>query len=246
MKKIKWQIMLGTILIGLSALFYSLHYVIFKDVHHIFIYMIGDIAFVPIEVLLVTLIIHRLLQQREKAILMQKMNMVIGTFFSEVGMGLLKYFVALNNRALVGNKYLIVTGDWTDKDFNAAIKFAAGIKPEIDVHSGDLVGLKDYLKEKRVFLMRLLENQNLLEHDSFTDALWAIFHLLDELEARKDLLDLHEKDYQHLAVDINRAYYRLISEWLSYMKHLKYSYPYLFSLAVRTNIFREDPSAEFK
>jgi hypothetical protein len=244
MKNVKWQIALGAILVGLSALFYSLHYVIFKDAHHIFIYMIGDIAFVPIEVLLVTLIIHRLLQQREKAILMQKMNMVIGTFFSEVGMGLLKHFVALNKRALVGNKYLIVTGDWTDKDFAAAIKFAAGIKPEIDVHAGDLDGLKGFLREKRVFLMRLLENQNLLEHDSFTDAMWAIFHLLDELEARDDLSDLQEKDYQHLAVDINRAYHRLISEWLLNMKHLKKSYPYLFSLSVRTNLFREDPSPE--
>ncbi len=244
MKNIRWQVSLGLILISLSVLFYTIHYVWFRDSHHIFIYLVGDIAFVPIEVLLVTLIIHRLLEQREKAILMQKMNMVIGTFFSEVGNGLLKHFVELNKRALVGNTHLIVSGEWTDRDFNEAVKFAAGIKPDIDTQTGDLDGLKDFLKEKRVFLMRLLENQNLLEHDSFTDVLWAVFHLLDELEARDDLSGLHEKDYQHLAVDINRAYYRLISEWLLYMKHLKKSYPYLFSLAVRTNLFKENPSAE--
>lgn len=45
-------------------LFYPLPH--FSGPHHIFIYLVGDIAFVPIEVLLVTLIIHRLLETREK------------------------------------------------------------------------------------------------------------------------------------------------------------------------------------
>jgi len=47
--------------------------------------MLGDVAFVPIEVLLVTLIIHRLLSEREKRTRLEKLNMVIGAFFSEMG-----------------------------------------------------------------------------------------------------------------------------------------------------------------
>jgi hypothetical protein len=42
-------------------------------------------------------------------------------------------------------------------------------------------------------------------------------------------------------VDIKRTYVALIDRWLPYMKHLKETYPYLFSLAVRTNPF--DPEA---
>jgi len=30
-------------------------------------------------------------------------------------------------------------------------------------------------------LLGLLGNPNLLEHDSFTDLLWAVFHLMEEL-----------------------------------------------------------------
>jgi hypothetical protein len=60
MKRSRWLIILSSFLIALSALLYLIHYEIFKDAHHIFIYMIGDIAFLPIEVLLVTLIIHHL------------------------------------------------------------------------------------------------------------------------------------------------------------------------------------------
>jgi len=59
------RLLLGLLLILLSVFFYSLHFVIFRDSHHIFIYLLGDIAFVFIEVLLVTLIIHHLLLVRE-------------------------------------------------------------------------------------------------------------------------------------------------------------------------------------
>ena len=90
-------------------------------------------------------------------------------------------------------------------------------------------------------LSDLLENPNLLEHDTFTDTLWAVFHLTDELAHREDLKSLPETDVRHLSGDIDRAYKCIVAEWLEYMKHLKRDYPYLFSLAVRTNPF--DPAA---
>ena len=85
MKHARWQVFLGLALIVLSAAFYLLHYFIFRDYHHIFIYLIGDIGFVFIEVLLVTMILHQLLSSHERRSKMEKLNMVIGTFFSEIG-----------------------------------------------------------------------------------------------------------------------------------------------------------------
>ena len=41
--------------------------------------------------------------------------------------------------------------------------------------------------QKRDFLLRLLENPNLLEHDSFANLLLAVFHLTEELAQRRDL-----------------------------------------------------------
>jgi hypothetical protein len=92
MKLFNWQIFLGLSLVLLSAILYLFHYILFRDSHHIFLYLIGDIAFLPIQVLLVTLIIDRLLNVREKRSLLKKLNMVIGAFFSEVGTDLLKSF----------------------------------------------------------------------------------------------------------------------------------------------------------
>ncbi|GEM_PF-6682769 len=48
------------------------------------------------------------------------------------------------------------------------------------------------------------------------------------------------------AGDIERAYALLIREWLSHLDHLKASYPYLFSLAVRTNPFNPTASVELQ
>jgi hypothetical protein len=69
-----------------------------------------------------------------------------------------------------------------------------------------------------------------------------VFHLTEELSARKDITALSKEDYAHIAIDIKRAYIAVLVEWLDYMKHLKKTYPYLFAMAVRTNPF--DPNAK--
>ena len=242
MKRLNWQMLLGLSLVVLSALLYLGHYVIFKDSHHIFIYMVGDIAFVPIEVLLVTLIIHRLLSVREKRSMLKKLNMVIGAFFSEVGTRLLKSFYDFDVGAETKRKYLIVKKEWSAKDFSQALKHLKNYDYRVNSKTGNLEDLKGFLIGKRDFLLGLLENPNLLEHESFTELLWAVFHLTEELACREDVKRLIDTDYDHISVDIKRAYVSLISEWIAYMRHLQADYPYLFSLAIRTNPFDPDAS----
>jgi hypothetical protein len=105
----------------------------------------------------------------------------------------------------------------------------------MDINVRDLSELKEYLLSKRIFLLGLLQNPNLLEHETFTDLLWAVFHLVEELDKRQQVVDLPHADYAHIAGDIKRAYSFLMIEWLVYLKHLSVDYPYIFSLMVRTN-----------
>jgi hypothetical protein len=236
-----WQVLLGAGLLSLSALGYLLHYLIFRDARHIFIYLLGDISFVFIEVLLVTLIIHQLLSYREHKTLLRKLNMVIGAFYSEVGTALLRFFAAADARSGEISRQLIMKQDWSRAQFEAVSRKLKNYDGRIDSRSVDLEGLRRLLVSHREFLLALLENPNLLEHESFSNLLWAVFHLTEELAAREKFAGLPEKDYEHISGDLKRAYSQLLSEWLDYMRHLKADYPYLFSLAVRMNPF--DPSA---
>lgn len=234
--------MLGIVLVLLSGVLYLMHYFIFRDAHHIFIYMLGDIAFLPIEVLLLTLIVDRVLRIREKRAMLDKLNMVIGAFFSEVGLNLIHHFSCFDLNIENIKKELSGIGRWNDKDFIKINALLRKFKYSVSCKAGNLEEMKAFLTSKRPFLLRLLENPNLLEHERFTELLWAVFHLTEELEYRNDLKNNPETDFDHISGDIKRAYVVLISEWLSYTKHLKNNYPYLFSLASRMNPFDESAS----
>lgn len=242
MKRITWEVWLGLLLIIFSAIVYWLHYAIFRDSHHIFIYMVGDIAFVFIEVLMVTLVIHRLLSEKEKRNRLEKLNVVMGAFMSELGKPLLVRFSDSDPNLSDLKNNLIVTGNWTLDQFLKVEKRLKEYNYEIDIRIIDLPDLRTLLMDKKEFLLRLLENPNLMEHESFTDLIQAVFHLTEELDCRTDLNMCPESDFKHLAVDIKRVYGLLVYRWLDYMRHLKYNYPHLFSLAMRTNPFDETAS----
>ncbi len=244
MKRLNWQIVFSVSLIALSVLLYLLHFIIFRDTQRIFIDLLEYIAFVPIQVLMVTIIIDQLLKVREKRSMLKKLNMVIGVFFSEVGINLIKHFGHFDNSFDELRKQLVLKNDWSGKDFLAAHRNIKAFAYRIESKKESLEPLRGFLNNERGFLLGLLENPNLLEHETFTELLWAVTHVAEELVYRDDLKGLPDADYAHLSNDIKRAYTLLIVEWLAYMKHLRSEYPYLYSLAVRTNPF--DPEATVK
>jgi len=236
------QIVLGAVLLLLSVLFYFFHYAIFRDAHHIFIYLIGDVAFVFIEVLMVTLIIHQVLEERDKKARIEKLNMVIGAFFSEVGTQLLAIFSRLDPATEKWQQDLFGNTPSPGDDFAKIARVLRKHPYTITSDKVDWGVLRDFLVNKRGFMLRLLENPNLLEHESFTDVLWAVFHLTEELGVRESFEGLPGADYEHLAGDMKRVYGQLARQWAAYMEHLSDSYPYLFSLALRTNPFNASAS----
>jgi hypothetical protein len=242
MKRISWEMKLGILLIVISAAIYTIKFLFLGDPENTYYYLFNALGFLPINVLLVTLVLNSLLSVRAKRDRLEKLNMVIGTFFSEVGTGLLTIFS--NHDPEIGSVCtgLVITGEWGEDDFN---RISARLKQHpcgIEIDQADLEALRDFLASKRDFLLRLLENPVLLEHESFTELLRAVFHLAEELERRNGLADLPAPDREHLAGDIRRVYGLLMIRWVEYMRYLKNNYPYLFSLAMRTNPFDETAS----
>jgi hypothetical protein len=237
-------LLVALLLVLASVVLYGLHYAIFHDAHHIFIYLAGDIAFLPLEVLLVSLIVDRLLAAREVRSRQHKMNMVIGAFFSAVGRNLLRAMAELTADQTEISAHVAVGQGWTEGQIRQAIAWARSRTFQVKPDPAGLARLRDLLVQHRDFMLRLLENPLLLEHEAFSDLLWAAFHLEEELSARESLPASPPPDLDHLAVDAERVYTHLLTQWLEYTIHLRRSYPFLFSFAVRTDPLNADARAE--
>src|SRR4030042_341087 len=202
MKQINWYIILGGSLVFLSVTLYVVQIAIFHRTGETFFYLLQDLAFIPMQVLLVTLIISGLLNMREKRLRLEKLNMVIGTFFSEVGTKLIAFFSDFDPGLSNIRRNLVVTRDWSNHEFLQVRKNLGSYDYGVEIRKLDLENLRIFLIGKRNFSVRLLENPVLLEHESFTELLRAVFHLTEELSVREGYADLPSTDYEHLAGDI--------------------------------------------
>jgi hypothetical protein len=187
-------------------------------------------------------IVESFIERRDRVERLRKINMLIGVFYSEVGTSLLRKFSAADPECNRIRDALIVSGSWTDQDFARAGAVLAQYTPAIRSRDLDLPELNRFLSQNKPLMLTLLENPYLIEHDTFTELMQALFHTTEELRVRETLEDLPDTDYAHLSGDMNRVYGLLVREWLSYMQHLKGTYPYLFSLAMRTNPFDSQAS----
>ncbi|MCY6482938.1 hypothetical protein OW763_01030 [Clostridium aestuarii] len=246
MRRINWKTKLIALFISLSCIIYFGHYLIFNDYKYIFRILIAQLGFLPISTLLVTFVLNKLLSNRQKKERLNKLNMVIGTFFSEVGTELLKKVTKFQVDIDKKEQDFRISDKWTKKDFKNLKSNISNKNFELKFESKDVKVLKEFLMNKRSFMLTLLQNPNLLEHQSFTDLLWAIFHLTEELANRQEVDSLSKDDLEHIGGDVSRVYKILILEWINYVEHLQNDYPYLFSLAVRTNPFDKNAKAEIK
>ena len=240
--KFGWKSKLGLGLAVVCLAIYVIHYVVFGDANLILSSVILSLGFTPIWIILFTLVLNQLLASREKQARLSKLNMLIGCFFSECGTPLMRTLPDFDpNRDKLG-RYLTLTDQWSRKEFMAAHRFVKTFSYSITINIDKLEELRRLLIEKRTFLLWLLDNPNLLEHESFSNLMMAIFHLTDELSHRSELKNLPDTDYTHLINDIKRVYAALMPEWIEYMQYQKASYPYFYSLSVRINPLSANPS----
>ena len=187
MKKYKWQIFFAISLILASVIIYIIQFSLFGRSKDIFFYLFQDLAFLPLNVLLVVVILERVLVQREKQNRLDKMNMVVGIFFSEIGTKLLTYISDRDTNIEQIRKDMYITPGWDNKHFKKVSQRIKSYSYEVNINIDDFQNLKNMLLTQTDFLVRLFENPILMEHETFTECLRAVFHLEDELVNRKDL-----------------------------------------------------------
>ena len=239
MKRLTWEGKLACLLISISIILYAIKFLFFGDngESNTLSYIFNSLGFLPINILIVTLIINRLLTMRAKREQQEKNRMVIGLFFSEMGTSLLRRLVSCDPSAGTLRETMLVKNTWTKEDYAAAKKHASSVCTKTVPTLDDLTEIDELFIKNHNFLLRLIENPVLLEHNTVSKLLQDLFHLGEELAGRNDLYSLPESDIAHLTGDVNRVYCQLTILWLDHMAYLSRNYPYLLSLSIRKNPF---------
>ncbi|MDU4859844.1 MAG: hypothetical protein E6356_04000 [Terrisporobacter othiniensis] len=229
MKNKKYYIVVSLVLVGLSAIMFLIHYLVFGQAVNTAYYSLMNLCFIPVNSLVVTLILERLIDYKAKQERMEKLSMLIGLFFTEVGYKLMRLII----KADKGGKNSITSFNNLDEVKNQVEKH----NYTIDMKDIDLDEIKDVLLENSNLLVNLISNENITEHEIFTDLLMSVIHLRDEIIFYKNDKN-NQLDISHLEKDILRVYKNIAMQWVDYLKYLNKSYPFLYNNAIRLNPFR--------
>ena len=243
----KWKIKFSLIMVILIIIIYGSNYLVLGDEEHIISYVWTHLGFIPLDILIVAFLLEGIIEKKEKEAMLEKLDMLMSTFFSELGNDLITQ-LSIANKYKANTTNLKSIKDWDDEDYNNKLKelkdspvdFLADVAPEN--REEFLENLRELLVNKREFIINLINNPNLLEKEEFTNLITAILHLDEELEHRKDLSLVNDADFNHLNIDMNRVYNILVHEWIYYLKYLNKHHPYMIALLIRTNPFDEDAS----
>jgi len=227
-------------LLALSSAIYLIQISLFNSPKDTLFGLLQDFAFLPISVALVTVALSKMIEEREKQERLNKTNKLISVFFSEFGIDLMRQLFSCVKNVKEISSCLNVKAEWSLRDYDEASNKLKTLKIVVESKRMCLVELREILEKKRGILMVILSNPALLKHEAFTDMIWAIFHLSDQLLARDRFDNLPDTDINHLNIDIERALRAILIHWIGYMKHVRTCYPYLFSLELRRNPINED------
>ena len=250
-KRLSWKVKFSIVMVLLIIIIYGSNYLVLGDGEHIISYVWTHLGFIPVDILLVAFLLDEIIEKKEKEAMLEKLDMLMSTFFSEVGNDLISQLSAAN-KYKTSTENLKSIKNWNEEDFDnklaelkdASLDFQADISAE--EREEFLENLRTLLASKREFIINLINNPNLLEKEEFTELTNAILHLDEELEHRKDLALVTDTDFGHLNGDMKRVYDKLVYEWVNYLKYLYKNYPYMIALVIRANPFDADTDVYVK
>ena len=228
-ERLSWKMKFSILMVILIIIIYGSNYLILGDAEHIISYIWTHLGFIPVDILVVAFLLDEIIEKKEKEAMLEKLDMLMSTFFSEVGNDLISQLSSVN-KYKTNTENLKEIKNWNQNDYenkleelkDSTVDFRADIAPE--EREEFLEDLRTLLAGKREFIIN------------------AILHLDEELEHRTDLALVNDTDFGHLNGDMQRVYSKLVYEWVYYLKYLDKHYPYMIALMIRTNPFDKDAS----
>ncbi len=128
----RWQAEIAATLILLAIVVYVARWLLFssESLHNEMLrYLVDDIAFLFIQVLLVSMLVDGLMQRRARDQMLKKLNMIIGAFYTECGTDLLGRIARLDGTLEDVRDDLIPTLKWEPRTTDAPSRRSATTSP---------------------------------------------------------------------------------------------------------------------
>lgn len=219
-------------LIAIIIVFYIVYYLMFDNATEVLTSMIDNIVSVPFSVLITGILFNYILNRKDREREAEKVNMLVGVFYSEIGNSLLDIMVNSDECIDEIRDKALITPDWKEEDYIKLVDDFEKFDYCINLDKIDFDKLKLILDEATPMIIDLLSGNVLQNKEEFTEIIVAVFHLRCEIDDRYGEDELAEYEKEHLEKDIDIVYKLLAQRWVEYMAHIQNVHPQLFVKAL--------------
>lgn len=221
----------------LSSIMYFIHYLFFSNIYETLSSIILSIAYVPIGIIYQTYIINIILEKRDLLTSKKKINIIIGSFYYEVGIDIISILTKGDNNIEAIREYTIIKSDWVEPDFERLKVLLENHYCDLDISKIQIENIYEILDSKDEFILNLMTNVSINDCDDFNELLITMLHLRDEFQGKYYNGELKNCEANYIKKDLCKAYRYLIIQWIDYIKSLKEYYPFLYEKALKSSPF---------
>ena len=115
-KRLSWKLKFSILMVLLIIIIYGSNYLVLGDAEHIISYVWTHLGFIPVDILLVAFLLDEIIERKEKEAMLEKLDRLMSTFFSEVGNELINQLSTVN-KYKASTENLKSIKNWEDKDY---------------------------------------------------------------------------------------------------------------------------------
>ena len=115
-KRLTWKAKFSILMVILIIIIYGSNYLVLGDAEHIISYIWTHLGFIPVDILIVAFLLDEIIERKEKEAMLEKLDMLMSTFFSEVGNDLINQLSTVN-KYKASTENLKSIKNWNDQDY---------------------------------------------------------------------------------------------------------------------------------
>ena len=120
-ERMSWKVKFSILMVILIIIIYGSNYLVLGDAEHIISYIWTHLGFIPVDILVVAFLLDEIIERKEKEAMLEKLDMLMSTFFSEVGNDLISQLSSVN-KYKANTENLNSIKNWEQKDYENIIK----------------------------------------------------------------------------------------------------------------------------